>query len=176
MKRAISRSFVLASLVGILFVFGETMIRIFLSPSATAGDLPIYSYNQAMSFGTLMGYSSVWMFLMAAFFAVILGALNTKSGKNPWIKMPYRIQVFAGFAFLIALEYSLGYVVNITLGLAVWDYSAFFLNLHGQIALAPALMWFLLTPAIYFIDDVLRYYIWEERHPDRFISYYTDIL
>jgi len=175
-KKPITRSLLLAGIVGVIFVFGETVLRMFLSPNSIQGDLPLYVYNHSMSFWSLMGYSSIWMFLIAAVFSIVLGALNTKKESNIWIKMSYRFQVLFGWVFIILLEFVSGYFINIVLGLAVWNYSMFALNLMGQIAVVPSIMWLVLTPMIYFVDDLLRYYIWQEPHPDKFITYYTDVI
>lgn len=176
MKKHFLRSLVLANMIGIIFVFGETLIRVFLSPSSSIGDLPIYMYNTKMSFGTLMGYSSVWMYLIAFVFSVVLGFLNSKNDKNPWIKLSYRNQVIFGWVFIVALEFISGYVLNIVLKLSVWDYSMFKANLMGQISVISSFMWLVLVPIIYWMDDLIRYYIWEEQHPDKFLSYYTDVV
>lgn len=176
MEKSIHRSLILSTIIGLLFVSGETFLRMFLSPNSTVGDLPMYIYNTDMNFFTLMGYSSVWMFLIAAIFSIVLGALNTKNDKNPWIKMKYRFQVLFGFVFIIILELLSGILLNKILGLSVWSYENFNPNFLGQIALIPSIMWLLLTPIIYFVDDLIRYYIFGEQHPDKFITYYTDII
>lgn len=174
-KKALIRSLILSALMGIIFVFGETMIRIFLSPNSVMGDLPMYMYNTNMSFWTLTGYSSIWMFLSAIFFCSVLGGLNNKDKKNPWMKIPYGLQVFIGGIFAIAWEFTFGVIMNLGLGLAIWNYDMFHFSILGQMALEPAIMWLCLIPIIFFVDDLLRYYIWEEQRPDKFITYFTDV-
>ncbi|OHD16903.1 MAG: hypothetical protein A2087_01975 [Spirochaetes bacterium GWD1_61_31] len=175
MKKFLLRSLVLATLVGILFVFGETLLRIFLPVTQSAGDQPIYVYNPLMCFWTLMGYSSIWMFLIAAIFGVVLGAFNTKHPANGFLRIPYGLQVLFGGVFIVALELVSGCVLNLGFGLHVWNYSMFKLNLWGQIGLVPALMWLFLTPAIFYTDDLIRHYVWGEPRPDSLLSYYLDI-
>lgn len=46
---------------------------------------------------------------------------------------------------ITATEMVIGVVVNIKLGLGVWDYSSLPLNLNGQISLVYSLLWFILS-------------------------------
>lgn len=56
-----------------------------------------------------------------------------------------------GASIITALEFLVGYAVNIRLGWQVWDYSKLRFNLMGQICLRYFLLWFLLCiPVIAF--------------------------
>ncbi len=46
-----------------------------------------------------------------------------------------------GSFIITCIEYSVGYFVNIKLGLGVWDYSALPLNYRGQVCARYSLLW-----------------------------------
>lgn len=56
----------------------------------------------------------------------------------------------AGSLFITLCELTVGFVVNILLGWAVWDYSGLRLDLFGQVSLLYSCIWFVLCiPALY---------------------------
>lgn len=54
-------------------------------------------------------------------------------------------KALAGAAFITAVEFMVGWVVNIRLGWGVWDYSDRPLNIMGQICPAFSAVWFVLA-------------------------------
>ncbi len=71
-----------------------------------------------------------------------------------------------------SVEFTSGVLINIVLGLKVWDYSALPYNLLGQICLPFSALWlFISVPAIYF-EDYLRAKLFGEKlkHIDLFSS------
>ncbi len=50
-----------------------------------------------------------------------------------------------GCAVITGVEFSVGVIVNLWLGLDVWDYSSMYGNVLGQICPAFSCMWFLLS-------------------------------
>lgn len=63
------------------------------------------------------------------------------------------------------VEFITGLVVNIWLGLGVWDYSNMPFNLLGQICLPFAFAWVALSAIAIVLDDYLRYWIFGEEKP-----------
>lgn len=59
--------------------------------------------------------------------------------------LPLPLMWVAGALAITAVELAIGYVVNVRLGWAVWDYSALPLNLMGQICLPFTAVWLLLS-------------------------------
>jgi uncharacterized membrane protein len=53
-----------------------------------------------------------------------------------------------GALIITALEFITGAIVNVRLGLGVWDYSAHRYNLYGQICLEYSALWVLLSTPI----------------------------
>lgn len=69
---------------------------------------------------------------------------------------------------ILLLEYAIGYVVNIRLKLEVWNYNNMPLNLNGQICFTYALIWFFVfSPIIIWLDDWLRWRLFDEKIPDK---------
>lgn len=77
--------------------------------------------------------------------------------------LPVYKQALIGTAIVLIIEYFTGYVLNIKLGLNIWDYSALPLNISGQICLLYGLLWFLLMPFAVWLEDYLRWRLWNER-------------
>ncbi|MCQ2436475.1 MAG: putative ABC transporter permease [Clostridia bacterium] len=57
----------------------------------------------------------------------------------------------AGAVGITATEFAVGCVVNLGLGLGVWDYSSMSFNLLGQVCLLYSVLWFLLCLPIFFV-------------------------
>lgn len=74
-------------------------------------------------------------------------------------------QALIGTAVTLAIEYVSGYILNIRLGLHIWDYSRLPLNINGQICLLYAGLWFLFMPFAIYLDDWLRWKLYDELHP-----------
>lgn len=76
-------------------------------------------------------------------------------------------QMAAGAFIISAVEFVAGCVLNLWLGLGVWDYSAKPYNLLGQVNLETSVLWFLLSlPAILLDDGIRRLFgePWPEYH------------
>lgn len=99
---------------------------------------------------SLAGWSSVWMFPIGGTCAVILGAL---SEYQPYIRL--WLQCLLGTIFIFAIEFGAGLIFNVWLGLGLWDYSAWPLNIMGQVTLVYLPIWYMVCPAAIWLDDVL---------------------
>lgn len=74
-------------------------------------------------------------------------------------------QCFIGTVITLAIEYTSGYILNIRLGLNIWNYSKMPLNINGQICLLYAVLWFFLMPFAIYVDDWLRWKLFDEPQP-----------
>lgn len=70
-----------------------------------------------------------------------------------------------GALIVTAAEFCAGYVLNILLGLGIWDYSRLPLNLMGQICLPFSLIWWAVSIFGIVLDDWIRYWIFKEELP-----------
>lgn len=92
---------------------------------------------------------------------LLIGGLNNWL---PW-EMPLLLQGVAGAAIATAAEFVSGVILNLWLGLGIWDYSGLPLNLWGQICLLFSLAWVVLSIAAVVLDDWLRYWLFGEERP-----------
>lgn len=107
------------------------------------------------------GYTHWSMVALGGICFVAVGLLNEII---PW-EMPLVAQMLCGCIIITVLEFSTGYIVNIRLGWAVWDYSDRWGNLLGQICPLYSFYWFLLTAVAIVLDDYLRYKWFGEQKP-----------
>lgn len=106
------------------------------------------------------GYTHPSMILLAALLCVPLDIANEHM---PW-ELPLWLQAVAGGLCITAAELGAGLILNVWLGLGVWDYSALPANLWGQICLQYAGLWCLLAgPVIVSFDWLDRWLCGGER-------------
>ncbi|MDE6150362.1 MAG: putative ABC transporter permease [Ruminococcus sp.] len=70
--------------------------------------------------------------------------------------------------FITSIEFLTGEIVNVRLGMNIWDYSDIPMNFDGQICLPFVGIWFVLSALGVFLDDFLR---WKMFREDRNFSY-----
>lgn len=106
--------------------------------------------------------SSHWtMALLGGLMFLLIGGINEFF---PW-QMPLLLQGAIGSVLVTAAELVTGLVLNIWLGMDVWDYSNLPLNLWGQICLPFTLLWVPVSIGAVVMDDWLRYWLWREERP-----------
>lgn len=101
------------------------------------------------------------MMVLGGVLFVLIGLLNEVL---PW-EMPLALQGLLGALVVTGAELAAGLLLNVRLGLGIWDYSNVPLNLWGQICLPFSALWVLLSAAAVVLDDWLRYWIWHEERP-----------
>lgn len=107
------------------------------------------------------GHTHWTMGIVGGLCFVIIGLLN--EGYN-W-EMPFWKQCLIGACVITALEFVSGVVLNMILGLTIWDYSGIPLNLFGQICLPFSVAWFFLSGVAIVLDDYIRYWFFDEEKP-----------
>lgn len=107
------------------------------------------------------GYSHWSMFILGGACFVLLGLMNQQYTRQ----IPLFIQMLFGAFIITALEFIAGCILNIWLGLNVWDYSNMPYNIMGQICLPYMILWFLLSPVCIIVDDYMRYLFFDEEQP-----------
>ncbi|MCI2105486.1 MAG: putative ABC transporter permease [Intestinimonas sp.] len=104
-----------------------------------------------------------WTMLVLA--AIISIPLDQVNEHLPW-DMPLWLQAILGGLGITAAELVTGLILNIRLGLDVWDYSDLPLNLWGQICLPYSLLWVLAAGVGIMMFDWLRYWLYGEKRPE----------
>lgn len=107
------------------------------------------------------GYTHFSMFFVGGLCFVLVGGINEKL---PW-DMAFVSQMMIASLLVTLVEFVAGVILNLVLGLGVWDYSSLPYNLFGQISLIFSVGWFFLSAVGILIDDWLRYLIYGEERP-----------
>ncbi len=107
------------------------------------------------------GRSHWTMFLMGGLLFIAIGQMNEGF---TW-EMPLLLQGAIGGVMITGAELVAGLILNVWLGLGIWDYSNLPLNLWGQISLPFSLAWVGLAMVAVIIDDYLRYWLFGEEKP-----------
>lgn len=107
------------------------------------------------------GYSHPVMILVGGICFVLCGLLNNIFS---W-EMPLWLQMACSAVIITLVEFASGCILNIWLGLHIWDYSDMPFNIAGQICLPYTILWFFLSAAAIILDDYLRYWFFDEEKP-----------
>ncbi|MBR6649303.1 MAG: hypothetical protein IKL29_08000 [Bacteroidaceae bacterium] len=101
------------------------------------------------------------MFILGGLCFLAIGAVNEYLS---W-ETPFWKQALIGAISVLVLEFVFGCILNIWLGLNVWDYSDAPFNILGQVCLPFAFAWILLSAVAIVLDDYLRYWLFDEDKP-----------
>ena len=83
---------------------------------------------------------------------IICGVLNEKDRCMPLIR-----QQLIATSGITASEFAFGLILNVWLGLNMWDYSNMPGNILGQICPEFTVLWFFLSVFGIFLDDLIRW-------------------
>lgn len=103
------------------------------------------------------GYTFVSMGILGGISLILVGLID-----EIFKKIPLLYQGFIGSIIITLLEYCTGVLLNIKLGLHIWDYSNLPFNVDGQVCLLFSLIWVLLSIVASIIDNNIRHYIFKE--------------
>jgi len=107
------------------------------------------------------GHSHLSMFLLGGLCFLLIGGINNHYSWD----LGFLWQCLIGAVIVTTLEFITGLVVNVRLGLDVWDYSNQPFNVMGQICLGFSLLWIPLSGVAVMLDDYLRYQLFGEDEP-----------
>lgn len=107
------------------------------------------------------GYSHPTMFVVGGLCFLLIGGINNVF---PWT-LGFVWQSLIGAVAVTAVEFVSGCILNLWLGLGIWNYSGLPLNLLGQICLLFSGLWVLLAAVAIWLDDWLRYKLFREDKP-----------
>lgn len=113
--------------------------------------------------GLWRGWTHISMLVVGGVCAFLIGKLNEHPAfydRKMWQ------ECVIGTIIILILEFTSGCILNLWLGLGIWDYSNEPFNLYGQICLKYAFLWFMLVPICIYVDDYLRYKMFGEKKPE----------
>jgi hypothetical protein len=123
--------------------------------------------------GFWRGWTHISMLVVGGLAAFFIGRLNEHPkfyDRKMWQ------ECVIGTLIILILEFTSGMILNVWLGLDIWDYSTEPFNLFGQVCLPYAFLWFLLVPACIYVDDFLRYKLFGEKKPEGLLKNYKDLV
>jgi len=103
------------------------------------------------------GHSHPAMLIVGGLCGVLVGAINQIPR---FYRAPVVLQAAIGAVIVLAVEFVSGCVLNLWMGLAVWNYSNQPGNVLGQICPAFGLLWFFIMPLAIWAEDTARWLIW----------------
>lgn len=106
------------------------------------------------------GFSHWTMFLVGGICFVLMGLLNERTPKMQLLK-----QMLMSMLMVVVVEFIAGCILNLWLGLNIWDYADRAINILGQVCLKNTIYWFLLSAPAIVLDDYLRYLLFGEEKP-----------
>lgn len=101
------------------------------------------------------GYSHISMFMAAGICFAFISFIN----ETFQFDIPIISQMLASTIIITLVEFFIGLIVNMWLGLGVWDYSDLSYNVLGQISLLFTIIWFFLSLFIVLFDGFIKHYI-----------------
>jgi len=107
------------------------------------------------------GYTHWTMGVVGGLCFILLGMNHKFFSSNT----PLLFQAIIGTLFVTVVEFISGLILNIWLGLGIWDYSNLPFNLLGQISLPYMLLWLPLSLIAIVLYSWLRYWLYNEERP-----------
>jgi len=156
------KNLILIFICGCFYLVFEITTRVI--DNALIGILP------GISKLSLMGYTSLWMILVGGLCGFLVGYLNQIN----WIRKHCNVftQSILGSIIVLSIEMISGIILNIILHLNIWDYTHLPFNISGQISLQFGIYWFLLSPFIFWFDDMLRFTLYKQGNEYSLVDVY----
>ncbi|MCL2096691.1 MAG: putative ABC transporter permease [Oscillospiraceae bacterium] len=122
--------------------------------------------------GLWRGWTNIVMLPVGGLCGVLIGALN----QSPrFYKCRIVWQCLLGALIVLAVEFISGCILNLWLGLGIWDYTGMTGNILGQVCLQYGFLWFFLIPFAIWTEDYIRWVFWGEDEPYTVLSIYKDL-
>lgn len=103
------------------------------------------------------GYSHPSMLVVGGLCGVLVGSINQWPR---FYRAPVWLQSVIGALIVLLVEFASGCVLNLWLGLGVWDYSGQPGNILGQVCPVFGLLWFAIMPLAIWAEDTGNWLIW----------------
>lgn len=107
------------------------------------------------------GYSHPTMLIVGGLAFLFCGLINKVLSWDT----PFLTQCILASIGITLIEFFSGCIINLWLGLDVWNYSNLPFNILGQISLLFSFFWIILGGVAIVLDDYLRYWLFKEEKP-----------
>lgn len=104
------------------------------------------------------GYTHWTMGVLGGISLILIGLIDEVTSKD----LPLLVQAPLASIIITLLEYYAGCILNLKLGLDIWDYSELPFNIDGQVCLYFSLAWMVLGMVAVVIDNLIRHYFFDE--------------
>lgn len=108
-----------------------------------------------------VGYSSIYMFFVGAIAALCCGLINEILD---W-ETAFLSQMVISAVVITIIEFISGIILNIWLGLNLWNYDGRDGCILGQVCYQNTIYWFILSPIALILDDFIRWKFFDEEKP-----------
>ena len=108
------------------------------------------------------GYTHWSMGILGGIALILVGIIDELTTED----LPLLVQAPIASIIITLLEYYAGCILNIKLGMDIWDYSDLPLNVDGQICIYFSLAWMVLGMVAVVIDNFIRHYFFGEPMED----------
>jgi uncharacterized membrane protein len=98
------------------------------------------------------GYTHWTMGLVAGIATILIGLINEVFPKDT----PLLVQAPIASLIITELEFISGEILNVYLGLNIWDYSQMPFNVDGQVCLPASILWMVIGTIAVILDDFIR--------------------
>lgn len=119
------------------------------------------------------GYANIVMLPIGGLCGICIGAINQIP---KFYNMKILYQSIISTIIILGIEFLSGCILNLWLGLGIWDYTGLPLNILGQVCPLYGILWFLLSPLVIWLEDYLRYKLWNEGEYYTISSIYRDLI
>lgn len=103
------------------------------------------------------GSSHPAMLVVGGLCGVLVGAANQIPA---FYQMKMIGQSFLGAGIVLVVEFFSGCILNLWLGLGIWDYTGQPCNVWGQVCLLYGFIWLLIMPFAIWLEDTARWLMW----------------
>ncbi len=115
------------------------------------------------------GWANIAMLPIGGLCGALLGQLHRLHSVGRWRLL---WQSILGACLVLVVEFVSGCVLNLWLGLDIWDYADIPLNLCGQVCLGYGLLWLLLVPFVFWAHDMLCFLLWGDGQRSSIAGHY----
>lgn len=117
------------------------------------------------------GYTHASMLVVGGLCGMLVGLINDIAPNEKLYQ-----QCFISVIIVTFVEFISGYILNIKMGLNIWDYSDLPFNIMGQISLLFSIFWFFLSIIAIWLDDFLKYKFYGSKKPKSLFVYIKYLL